>query len=374
MKKFFKNLYKEFLTFDKKNFMHDVKIWVGVEKLKLNKKILKEFYENYEKIPFLSFLSDLKTIIYSKNIFDFITERAQEDWRLWSYLNFFEKKKIIKVKKDGKVSLLKKEIQEFIPKPQTEKEIKRKIESKLKIKTRGKEPVINIFKKFQSFQVKAKWDQMPISQSSAIFLVKRITERLPLKSKFLFVGDDDFISVILSIADPEIESLVIDADEDLLSFIDNLSSRFNLKIKTKKFDIRKQKFLGEKFIGFLTNPIYTEQGVKEFVRFGKNQLSKDGGIVFLEMGEGAIGNRRLFLQAFFAKNNLIIEEMIKNKIYYPHIVLHREDKEIFKRFSLIVDKKIIKKFPKLGADLYTFKYLPSRPKKVKFKKPIYSYL
>ena len=316
MEKFLKNLYKKFLIFERNRFVSDAKIWVGVGKLKVNKKILKELYEKYEKIPFLEFLSDLKDIIYSKNVFDFIIKDTEEDWTLWLYLKFLEKEKIIKVKKDGKVSLLKKEIQEVIPKQKTEKEIKRKIERELKIKIRAKEPIINIFKKFRAFKVKAKWDQMPISQSSAVFLVKKILEKLPLKGKFLFIGDDDFISVILSIVDSKIESLVIDVDEELLSFIDNLALRFNLKIKTKKINISKKKLLGENFIGFLTNPVYTEEGIKESVKFGKNQLGRDGGIVFLELGEGAIGNRRLFLQDFFSKNNLIIEELIQNKIYY----------------------------------------------------------
>jgi len=374
MEKFLKNLYKKFLIFERNHFISDAKLWVGVGKLKINKKILKELYENYEKIPFLEFLSDLKDIIYSKNVFDFIIKDTEEDWTLWLYLKFLEKEKIIKVKKDGKVSLLKKEIQEVIPKPKTEKEIKRKIEKKLKTKIKSKEPIINVFKNFQFFRVKAKWDQMPISQSSAVFLVKKILEKLPLKGKFLFVGDDDFISVILSIVDPKIESFVIDTDEELLSFIDNLALRFNLKIKTKKVDVSKKEFLGENFIGFLTNPVYTEEGIKEFMKFGKDQLGEDGGIAFLELGEGAIGNRRLFLQDFFTKNNLIIKELIQNKIYYPHIMIHKEDKEIFKRLSLMIDKKIIKKSPKLGADLYIFKYLPSRPKRVKFKKPFYAYI
>ena len=374
MEKFLKNLYRKFLSFEKNYYLRDAKLWVGVEKLKLNKKILTEFYENYERVPFLEFLIDFKSIIYSEDVFDFIVKRTEDDWSLWAYLKFFEKEKIIEVNQNGKISLLKKEIEKIMPKPQTEKEIIRKIEKKLKIKVREKEPVINIFKKLQQFKVKAKWDQMPISQSSAIFLVKKIIEELPLNGKFLFIGDDDFISVLLSIADPKIESFVIDVDEELLSFIDDLALKFNLKIGTKRVDIRKQKNLGEEFIGFLTNPVYTEEGIKEFVKFGKNQLGKDGGIGFLEVGEGAIGNRRLFLQDFFTKNNLIINELIKNKIYYPYIILHEEDKEIFKRFSLMIDKNVIKKSPKLGADLYVFNYLPFNPKRIKFKKPIYAYL
>ena len=371
-----RKIYNRFLDFDRFNFFVDAKKHnTSLKGLKLSKKILGEFYDNYYKVSFLTFVQNIKTIIYSKNAFDFIVKKSLEDWDLWCYLEFLEKEKIIKVKKNGKVSILKNEIIKIIPKPQSEKEIKEKIERKLKIKIKEEEPVINLFKKFQDFKVKAKWDQMPISQGSAIFVTKKILENLPLNKKFLLVGDDDFISVLLTFANPNLECLVIDIDQQLLDCINLLSSKFNLKIKTKKVDLRKEKVLGEKFIGFLTNPIYTEAGVKTFVKYGKNQLGEDGGIGFLEVGDEAIGNRFLFLQDFFTKNNLVIKELISNQIYYPYIMLYKEDKEILRRLSLIgIDEKVIKKSPKLGASLYIFQYLPFKPKRVKFKKPIYAYL
>jgi len=289
-------------------------------------------------------------------------------------LKFLEKEKIIKVKKDGRVFLLKKELEKIIPKPQKEEEIKRRIEKKLNFRVREEKPAVDLFKKFQSFKVKAKWDQMPISQSSAIFIVKKILENLPLNKKFLFIGDDDFISVFLTLAEPNIECQVIDVDEQLLECLKILSSKFKLKIEAKKIDIRKEKYLKEKFVGFLTNPVYTEAGVKEFVKYGVNQLGEDGGIVFLEVGDESIGNRFLFLEDFFAKKNLIIEEVIKEKIFYPYIELYKEDKEILRRMKTMIDEKKIKESPKLAASLWIFKYLPFKPKKIKLKKPIYAYL
>jgi len=374
MEKFLRKLYKKFLNFDRNYYFRDAKTWFGVRELRLNKKILKEFYENYQKIPFLEFLGNVKDIIFAENVFGFILKNGVEDWDLWCYLKFLEKEKIIKVKRNGKVSLLKKEILRVIPKPQSEKEIEDKIEKKLKLKIKREKPTISLFEKLQDFKVKAKWDQMPISTGSAIFLVKKILDNLPLNKKFLFVGDDDFVSVILTLVDPDIECTVCDIDEQLLECINFLALKFNLKIETKKIDIRKEKFLGEKFIGFLTNPTYTEEGVKEFLKYGKNQLSKDGGVVFLEVGDEAIGNRFLFLQDFFVKENLIIEEVISNKIYYPWTSLHKEDKVISKRLFSMIDKKIVMKSPKLGALLYIFNYLPFKISKIKFKKSIYSYL
>ncbi|XOB41368.1 MAG: bis-aminopropyl spermidine synthase family protein [Candidatus Nealsonbacteria bacterium] len=375
MEEFLRKLYRRYLKFEKQSFIIDAKKHsTSLKRMKLSDKILFEFYDNYYKIPFLSFLENVKTIIYSKSVFDFITKELSEDWDLWRYLKFMTDEKIIKVSKTGRVFLLKKEIEEIIPKPQTSQEIKRKLERKLNIKIKEKEPVINLFEKFQDFSVKAKWDQMPISAESAIFIVEKILKHISKNKKFLFVGDDDFISVILTLVEPNIECLVIDIDKELISCINNLASRFSLKIQAKEVDIRKQKFLGEKFVGFLTNPVYTEAGVKKSLMFAKNHLGKDGGIGFLEVGDEAIGKRFLFLQEFFAKNNLIIDELITNKIYYPHIMLYKEDKEIFKRLSSMINKKIIRKSPKLGASLYIFEYIPFKPKKIKLKKSIYAYL
>ena len=297
MERFLRTIYQKYLKFSKNRFFNDTRKYSStLQNLKLSDSILSQFFNNYSKTSFIDFLSNIKTIIYSKNVYDFVLKNSSEDWDLWPYLKFLENEKIIKVRRNGTVSVLKKEILGVIPKPQTEEQIRKKIENKLKIKIKDNDPTTGFFKKFSDFEVKAKWDQMPISQSSAIFVVKKILENIPLKKTFLFVGDDDFVSVVLSLADPGIESLVIDADDQVLECVDVLAKEFKLKIRTKKIDLRKTKNLKEKFIGFLVNPVYTEAGVKEFVKFGKNQLGQDGGLVFLEVGDESIGNRFLFLQ------------------------------------------------------------------------------
>jgi len=370
-----RNSYKKFLKFNKFYFFLDAKKYsTSLQNLKVSDKLLNQFYQNYQILSFFSFLKKIKDIIYSKNVFDFILKNSTEDWKLWSYLKFLEKEKIIKVKKRGEVSILKKGILDLIPKPLTKEEIKERIEKKLRLKIEEKKPVTFLFKNFKEFEIKGKWDQMPISQGSALFLTKKLLEYLPLNKRFLFVGDDDFISVILGLVNPKIESLVVDADEQLLDCLNSLAKKFNLKIKTKKVDVRERKILARNFIGFLTNPIYTEEGIKKFLKYGISQLGKDGGFIFLEIGDEAIGNRYLFLEDFFVKNNLILRELILGQIFYPYIELYKEDKEILRRLKEMISERIIKKSPKLAASLYIFEYLPQKPKKIKFKKPIYAYL
>ena len=372
---FEKKLYKKFLSFAKKDFFICAKKFsTSLKDLKISDEILNQFFENYEKPSFLSFLKRVKDIIYSKKNSEFILKNFTEDWDFWRYLKFLQKEKVIRVKKNGKIEVRNKNLLKNIPEPQTEKEIKRKIEKKLKVKIKPKDLVINLFKKEFKFFPEIKFDQMPISQGSALFLVKKILEYLPLKRKFLFVGDDDFISIILTLVDSEIECTVCDLDERILKNINYLAKKYHLKIETKKVDISKVKKLKGNFVGFLTNPVYTEEGVKKFVKFGKENLGKEGGFGFLEVGDESIGNRFLFLQKFFSKENLIILERINGKIFYPQIELYEEDKEIKKRLSEFFTRETIKKLPKIGASLFIFEFLPQTPKRVKFKKNFYAYL
>lgn len=370
-----KKLYRNFLAFKKKIFfIYAKKFSTSLKGLKLSNKILNQFFENYKKPPFFEFLSNIKTIAYSKKISDFILKKSKDEWEFWCYLKLLEKEKIINIERKGKIKIKDESIFQKIPKPQTEREIKEKLKNKLKIKINPNDFVFNLFKKDIKFFPKIKFDQLPISQGSAIFIIKKILEYLPLNKKFLFIGDDDFLSVILTLVNPKIECTVCDLDEKLLQSINLLAKKYQLKIETKKIDISKEKKLKEKFVGFLTNPVYTEEGVKKFVKFGRKHFGKEGGFGFLVLGDESIENRFLFLQEFFSKENLIISEIINKKIFYPRISLYKEDKEIEKRFSQLLDKKTIEKIPKIGASLYIFKYLPKRPKRVKFKKSFYAYL
>jgi predicted methyltransferase len=269
----------------------------------------------------------------------------------------------------GKIKILKKDFLRFFPKPREEKEIKEIVEKKLKMKLPSSFPSNFPF----GAKTIAKYDQLPISVSSAIFLVKKILEYLPLNKKFLFIGDDDLVSLYLSLTEPNIESLVVDIDEKLLLKIKEISKKFGLKIETRKIDLTKEKKLKENFIGFLTSPVYTFEGVKGFVEFGINQFGKDGGYGFLNLADEAIGNRILFLEEFFFQRNLQIEEIVKGKVFYPWRMTHPEDRVMFRRLKNFFDPKVIKKSPIIGASLWIFNYIPFKVPRPQ-KQPFYAYL
>jgi hypothetical protein len=366
MRHFLKTLYQKFLKFKKNLFFKDSFFQLGVEHLQIKKNILSLFFDNYYRVPFFEFLSDLKFILFSKNQSEFILKKGSDNWDFWYYLEFLKREKILKVEKNGKVNLLKKEILEFLPKPKRKEEIKRILEKKLRKKVKEERPISELFEREK---ITPELDQLPLSQGSVLFLAEKILERISNFYPFLLVGDDDLLSLTLGLIEPNLKLKVIDIDNNLLSFIEHFSKKFNLKIETESVDITKKKKLSGRFCGFLANPAYTEEGVKQFLDFGISNLKEEGGVVFLVLGDEAIGNRMLFLEEFFAKKQLLLREAIVGKIFYPQVILHKEDSIIEERL-----KKLNQEPVRLGATLFIFDYLPFKIKKIKFKKPMIAYI
>jgi len=367
MEKRLRKLYGRFLKFYKFVFF-DTVFKIGI---KTKKEKLEQIFENYEKKSFFYFLKEVKDIIYSKNIYNFILKNSTEDWYLYNLLLFLEQEKVISIKKNGKISLLEKKLFDLLPQSKNQNQIKEIIEKKLKTKLSLKESTASLFKISPSFE----YDQLPISISSALFLVEKILEYLPLNKTFLFVGDDDLISVFLGLTDSRIESVVIDIDAKLLTRIKKFAQKYRLKIKTKRVNLLKTIRLKKKFCGFLTNPVYTLKGVKKFLDFGLSQMGKDGGFIFLVVGDEAIGNRFLFLEEFLWKKNLIIEEVIKKKIFYPKAPFSKQEKLLEKiPCYSIFNQNIMAKNPELGASLWIFEYLPFKISKIKIRTQFYTYL
>ena len=259
---FLEKIYQKFLIYEQDRFFQDSDFWFGVEKTSGKRK--KEIFNNYYKISFYRFLSNIKHLIYSENPFDFIEKGRGDDWEIEVYLSFLRKEGIAVVS-GNKIIFKNKIFFDYIPKPFEKDKIKEIIEKRTKNKIKEKETVISFINQFVKFKVKGNWDQMPISQSSALFSVEKILDYISLNKKFLFIGDDDFLSVFLSLADKKIESVVIDADKELLECISIIASRFDLKIETKLADIRKKTKIKNGFVGFWCNPPYTEKGIKYFI-------------------------------------------------------------------------------------------------------------
>ncbi len=366
-----KKIYNKFLDYEKKRFLEDSSDWLGV--VDVDKKTKQEIYNNYYKVSFYKFLTNVKNLVYLDQPFDFIKNGWGDDWQLEVYISFLVKENLISVTKN-KIKIKNKVFFKLIPEIKSEQQIKEIIEKKTKIKIKNNQPITDFIKNFTDFKIKEEWDQLPLSQSSVVLSVKKILDYLPLKGEFLLVGDDDFLSVFLALTNKEIKPVVVDADKNLLDCINNIAKKLNLNIETHLIDIRKNKKLKNDFVGFLCNPPYTEKGIKEFLKYGIKQLTENGGNVFLIMGAESIGNRMFFLQKYFTDKKLLILEMIVSRLFYPYLGLLKEDANIFQKTNKYFSAQKIKENPCLGADLLIFDYIPFKVKLIKNNQSIYSYL
>ncbi len=109
-------------------------------------------------------------------------------------------------------------------------------------------------------------------------------------STLLCIGDHDLTSIATCLVNPEVKVVVVDVDEDLLSFIDQEADRRDLNIKTAYADFR----LGIPSLALesadlvFTDPPYTPEGVRLFLARGLQGLrDRENGRLLMAYGYGS---------------------------------------------------------------------------------------
>ncbi|MCX6783936.1 MAG: bis-aminopropyl spermidine synthase family protein [candidate division WWE3 bacterium] len=87
-------------------------------------------------------------------------------------------------------------------------------------------------------------------------------------SRILLLGDDDLLSIALARTKLPAEVTVLDIDNDILSYIQDISQKENLKIKVQKYDARVSMPVSYKnyFDVAFSDPPYTPSGFGTFLR------------------------------------------------------------------------------------------------------------
>ena len=95
--------------------------------------------------------------------------------------------------------------------------------------------------------------------------------------KIVFIGDDELFSVFYALnALSYKEILVLDIDEKILNEIDYYSNMYNLKIKTKKFDVFLDSYNESDYDVFFASGLKKLAGLLMFIFWGSKFLSKNG--------------------------------------------------------------------------------------------------
>jgi len=109
-----------------------------------------------------------------------------------------------------------------------------------------------------------------------------------LFDKYAFIGDSDLTSIALALLTPrDVKIVVFDIDEKVQEIINQANQDLALQIQFIEHDLREpipEKYL-DYFDCFLTDPPYTQYGLRLFVSRGLQLLSKKkNGILYLSFG------------------------------------------------------------------------------------------
>jgi predicted methyltransferase len=185
--------------------------------------------------------------------------------------------------------------------------------------------------------------------------------------KIIFLGDDDLTSIYFCLTGRAKEVLVIDIDERIIHYIQEVSKKENLKIKTKVWDLRNPlpKEFKDYDIAFF-DPAYTPQGVTTWLkscieatlRSGKlNKKRKSPDVLtkkryYLCYGYSDRSSERgLEIQKIITNFGLIIQEKIKgfNKYIGAQSIGSKSDLYIL----MPTPKVNIAKSDKITTNFYT---------------------
>ncbi len=126
-----------------------------------------------------------------------------------------------------------------------------------------------------------KFDQYFCSEKTVFDRVRLFTDLINEEStRFLFIGDDDFVSLMVATSLHPREVTVLDADPQVRSIIKETALQYNLPVHVRCYDVRDplpRKFLNGYDIVF-TDPPYTLAGIKVFLTRARLAMASDTSI------------------------------------------------------------------------------------------------
>lgn len=123
-----------------------------------------------------------------------------------------------------------------------------------------------------------KYDQYFCTEKTALDRVQLFSNLTKNKStRFLFIGDDDFVSLIVAALLHTDEITVLDADPQVRRTIKETAAHYNLPIHVHSYDVRDplpRKFLNS-YDTVFTDPPYTLAGIEVFLTRARLAMSSE---------------------------------------------------------------------------------------------------
>ena len=184
------------------------------------------------------------------------------------------------------------------------------------------------------------FDQRPITKNTTINRVKYFLSKNDVyNKKIVFLGDDDLTSIALALTGVKCEIWVLDIDRRLIEFINKMSKKYKLNIKTLEYSALEgiTSELKNKFDVFVTDPTPERIPFAIFMNNGVDLLKKDG-IIYTSIYSSAM-EENLDLQNVINKMNLYITDLIPYFTEYQTIyeLFNENDRELLKKYKIKID-------------------------------------
>jgi len=131
-----------------------------------------------------------------------------------------------------------------------------------------------------------KYDQGNITPESTVARIALMLKRGDVSNKRIIVlGDDDLVGIALGLTGLPADVLVLDIDDRLIEFTNNVAKENNLNVRAEVFDLRKPlpEELKGKFDVFVTDPPEAKKAFKIFLQKGIWTLKDKGSAGYIGM-------------------------------------------------------------------------------------------
>ena len=201
-----------------------------------------------------------------------------------------------------------------------------KVKEEMKIITESK-PVPTFF-----------FDQRPITLNTVIKRVNHLLDNNDVyKKNIVFLGDDDLTSLCLALTRVDCDITVLDIDERLINFINEMSNKYDLNVKAYVFNVLDKldnKFL-HKFDVLFTDPTPEVIPFTIFMNTSINLVKKNNGIIYTSIYSSAM-NKTRDLQDVISNMHLYISEVIPKFTDYQAIyeLYNERDIEFINKYHI----------------------------------------
>jgi predicted methyltransferase len=160
------------------------------------------------------------------------------------------------------------------------------------------------------------YDQTPITEVDMLIRAGFMDERGDVAGKnILLIGDADMLSIALGLSALPNKVVVLDIDDRVISFVNQVREEHKLRIEAHKFDVRlpfPQQFR-DGFDVFISDPVETVEGIKLFLSHGTAGLRGEGSVCYFGLTTLEAGTKKWYkIQEILLQMNFVLTDVRRN--------------------------------------------------------------